>query len=86
MSVSVVGPVRGPPTKPMPQLLIFAGLPGSDGRWDMHVVPGAKTPGGKDKMIVGFAQDRAGELYVLTNTGKGPTGNNGEIWKIVPGN
>ncbi|NNC87616.1 MAG: hypothetical protein HKN82_04045 [Akkermansiaceae bacterium] len=65
---------------------LFAGVPGSDGRWDMQIVPGAKSPDGKDKMIVALAQDRAGELYVLTNAGKGPTGTSGEIWKIVPGN
>lgn len=64
---------------------LFAGIPESSDRWSMHVLPGAKTPGDTDAMVVAFGQDRDGELYVLTNGSKGPSGESGKIWKIVPG-
>ena len=64
---------------------LYAGIMDNDTTWTMVVVPGAKTPAGPtSRNIVGFGQDHDGEVYVLTNTGKGPSGKNGEIWKIVP--
>lgn len=33
--------------------------------------------------VTGFAEDEAGELYVLTNKSKGPNTNSGVAWKIV---
>ncbi len=37
-----------------------------------------------DNYILGFGQDSAGELYVLTTSNTGPTGNTGAVHKIVP--
>ena len=65
---------------------LYGGVRESKTAWSMHVIPGAKTPAGPiSRMVIGFGHDHAGEIYVLTNTGKGPSGKNGEIWKIVPG-
>ncbi len=64
---------------------LYAGIPENKTTWAMQILPGAKTPAGPiSRMIVGFGYDHDGEIYVLTNTGKGPSGKNGEIWKITP--
>jgi hypothetical protein len=34
--------------------------------------------------LKGFAQDDAGELYVLVSTEAGPTGQSGEVLKLTP--
>ncbi len=65
---------------------LYGGIRQTKTTWSMQVLPGSKTPAGPiSHMIVGFGYDHDGEVYVLTNTGKGPSGKNGEIWKIVPG-
>ena len=33
--------------------------------------------------LFGFGEDDDGELYVLTSTNLGPTGNGGEVWRLV---
>lgn len=37
-----------------------------------------------DSYIVSFAQDRAGEIYVMTNDRNGLYGKNGKVYKLVP--
>lgn len=37
-----------------------------------------------DSYILGFGEDSAGELYVMTTSNTGPTGNTGAVHKIVP--
>jgi glucose/arabinose dehydrogenase len=37
-----------------------------------------------DNYILGFGEDSAGELYVLTTSNTGPTGNTGAVHKLVP--
>ncbi|MFP6880122.1 MAG: PQQ-dependent sugar dehydrogenase [Roseibacillus sp.] len=64
---------------------LYAGIRDNPETWTMQVLPGAKSPGGVDQWVVGFGQDHQGEIYVLTNAGKGPSGKKGAIWKIVPG-
>lgn len=66
------------------KLGLYAGIRDDPTRWTMQVLPGAKTPAGGDQMVVGFGHDHDGEIYVLTNKGRGPSGKNGTIWKIVP--
>jgi hypothetical protein len=34
--------------------------------------------------VLGFSQDLAGEIYVLTTDNTGPTGNTGKVYKIIP--
>jgi glucose/arabinose dehydrogenase len=64
---------------------LFAGVRDDTGKWTMHILPGAKSPEGGDQMVVGFGYDHDGEIYVLTNAGRGPAGKTGKVWKIVPG-
>lgn len=66
------------------KLGLFAGVPGPDGRWTMQLLPGATPPGKEDHRITAFAQDQAGEIYVLCNGSNGPDNPDGVIWKIVP--
>lgn len=63
---------------------LYAGVRDTPETWTMQILPGAKGPEGPHQNVIGFGQDHEGELYVLTNTGKGPSGKNGAIWKIVP--
>ena len=64
---------------------LYAGHRENNTTWTMTVLPGDKTPAGPiSRMIIGFGYDHDGEIYVLSNTGRGPSGKNGEVWKIVP--
>jgi hypothetical protein len=36
-----------------------------------------------DSRIIGLAEDRAGEIYVLTHEGLGPFGETGKVFKLV---
>jgi len=38
-----------------------------------------------DSRIIGIAEDRAGELYLLTNETFGPYGDTGKVFRLVPG-
>ena len=64
---------------------LFAGIPNSEGAWERAVLPGSASPVEGPTFVVGFAEDREKELYVLTNNSRGPTGKSGSIWKIVAG-
>jgi hypothetical protein len=35
-------------------------------------------------LVIGFGEDEAGELYVLTSRGRGPKNDTGMVRKIVP--
>lgn len=37
-----------------------------------------------DSRIIGLAEDRHGELYLLTNETFGPYGNTGKVFRLVP--
>ena len=39
---------------------------------------------GIGQYLLGFGQDAAGEIYVLTSMSQAPVGNTGVVWKIVP--
>jgi glucose/arabinose dehydrogenase len=65
--------------------IMAASRPGEGARWDLEYLPIQGKPGGKlGFYIVSFAQDNAGELYILTNDRGNPIENGGKIWKIVP--
>jgi glucose/arabinose dehydrogenase len=38
-----------------------------------------------DSRVIGLAEDRAGEVYVLTHEGLGPFGETGKVFKLVAG-
>jgi glucose/arabinose dehydrogenase len=62
---------------------IFIGTKGSDGKWTMEVAKVTNMPG-KLPYVLAFAQDAAGEVYVLTSITTGPNGSLDTIYKIVP--
>ena len=62
---------------------IFVGTKGSDGKWTMEVAK-VTNMAGKLPYVLAFAQDTAGEVYVLTSITTGPNGSLDTIYKIVP--
>jgi hypothetical protein len=38
-----------------------------------------------ERFLFGFGEDERGDLYVTTSQSLGPTGNTGEVWRIVDG-
>jgi hypothetical protein len=40
--------------------------------------------GPRPRLVIGFGEDEAGELYVLTSRGRGPKNDTGMVRKIVP--
>lgn len=62
---------------------IFVGTKGGDGKWTMEKVEVTNMTG-KLPYVLAFAQDAAGEVYVLTSITTGPNGSLDTIYKIVP--
>jgi glucose/arabinose dehydrogenase len=62
---------------------IFIGTKGGDGKWSMEVAQ-VTNMAGKLPYVLAFAQDAAGEVYVLTSITTGPNGSLDTIYKIVP--
>ncbi len=58
----------------------------SGGKWTMEHTTVTNMQGKKNPYVLAFAQDNAGEVYVLTSTTTGPVGSLDTIYKIVPGN
>ena len=54
------------------------------GLWQMEQLRIATSPTGElGHRVLGFGQDGAGELYVLTTDNVGPTGTTGKVFKLV---
>ncbi|MCH7226026.1 PQQ-dependent sugar dehydrogenase [Haloferula sp. A504] len=68
-----------------PKYGLFVAETSDEGEWASKLLPGGGAPGEKDAWITGFAKDRDGEIYVLSNDSNTPRGKDGRIWKIVPG-
>lgn len=64
---------------------LFAAKPGSGISWDWQLLKDTVPPT-EDAWVIGFAQDKERELYVLTNGSTSPANNQGAIWKLIPGN
>ena len=60
------------------QLFIATPLPQSDKLWPMEKAAQLES------RIISLAEDRSGEIYVLTHEGMGPFGNTGKIYRVVP--
>ena len=61
---------------------IFIGTKGGDGKWALEVAQVTNLPG-KVPYVLAFAQDAAGEVYVLTSITTGPNGTLDTIYKIT---
>jgi glucose/arabinose dehydrogenase len=64
--------------------VLFAATKGSDNKWTWDRIGSASHPQGFNFYVVGFGEDAAGELYLLTNDTNGLIGNSGKVIKIVP--
>lgn len=62
---------------------IFVGTKGAGGAWSMEVAEVTNMPG-KLPYVLAFAQDNAGDVYVLTSVTTGPNGSLDTIYKVVP--
>jgi hypothetical protein len=64
--------------------LIFVARPQREGMWPVNEVRITSNRGGKlGHFVLGFGQDSAGEVYVLTTDSRGPTGSTGKVFKLV---
>lgn len=62
---------------------LFVATPQETGLWPVQpILINGKANGRLGHFVLGFGQDRQGELYVLTTDNVGPTGNTGQVWKI----
>ncbi len=65
-----------------PQGKLFYATPDD---WNVENLPLKDRGDGElNEFILGFGEDRQGELYVLTSGTSGPTGESGKVYKIVP--
>jgi glucose/arabinose dehydrogenase len=66
--------------------LLVAGPPANgQGLWQWQKLQINGSPNGKlNHFVLGFGQDLAGEMYVLTSDQAGPAGNTGRVFKITP--
>ena len=62
---------------------IFASNPAGPGLWSFEKLPLKSFPDNLGQFLKGFGQDLSGEIYALTSTLLGPTGNSGSVYKLV---
>jgi glucose/arabinose dehydrogenase len=63
---------------------LFVAMHRKSGLWKMQQLRIATSPTGRlDHYLLGFGQDPAGEIYVLTTDQTGPTGTTGQVFKLV---
>ncbi|HEU0012331.1 MAG TPA: PQQ-dependent sugar dehydrogenase [Longimicrobium sp.] len=56
-----------------------------DGLWQMQELSITTSTNARlNHYLLGFGQDRRGEMYVLTTNSAGPTGTSGRLYRIVP--
>jgi glucose/arabinose dehydrogenase len=63
---------------------LFMAMPRKKGLWHMEQLRIATSPTGRvGHYVLGFGQDLAGEMYVLTTDQTGPAGMTGKVYKLV---
>ena len=64
---------------------LFAAEESAQGTWTMREVGVRDRPDLRfGRFILGFGQDAAGELYLLSSANLGPTGETGQVHRIIP--
>ena len=59
-------------------------VPGSEEQWTSETVTFSGQPNGAvGRFVIGFGQDRQGEVYVMTNENTGPTGSTGRVYRLA---
>ena len=67
-----------------PDGTLFVAKSRKSGLWQMQELRVATSPTGRlNARVLGFGQDPAGELYVLTTNNAGPSGTTGRVLKLV---
>jgi glucose/arabinose dehydrogenase len=68
----------------VPDGSLFVAKPRKQGLWMMQQLRVATSPTGRvGSYVLGFGQDPAGEVYVLTTDQTGPSGTTGQVLKLV---
>lgn len=69
-----------------PDGLLFLSRPRRDGQlWQIEPIMLQGRPGRRlGHYLLGFGQDAAGEVYVLTSDSTGPAGNTGRVYRLAP--
>ena len=63
---------------------VFVATPRKKGLWQMQQLRIATSPTGRvGHYVLGFGQDLAGEMYVLTTDSTGPSGVTGKVYRLV---
>jgi glucose/arabinose dehydrogenase len=63
---------------------VFVASPRKKGLWHMEQLTIATSPTGRvGHYVLGFGQDLAGEMYVLTTDQTGPAGTTGKVYRLV---
>lgn len=71
--------------KPSSRLFVARPPESGEGLWAMKELEVASSSNGRlNRFVRGFARDRRGELYVLSNTTHVPKGTTGAVHKLVP--
>ena len=64
---------------------MFVAAPNQDGLWEFQDI---KIPGREDEtlneFLLGFGNDQAGEVYILTSLSLGPRGSTGSVYRMIP--
>lgn len=64
---------------------VFVATPQAAGQWPMRELSLGTDQGGRlNRYVLGFGQDAAGEVYVLTSDMTGPSGTTGRVFRLVP--
>ena len=64
---------------------LFVAKPRKKGLWKMQQLRVTSSPNGRlGHFVLGFGQDNAGEMYVLTTDNTGPNGSTGKVFRIAP--
>ncbi len=66
----------------IPTGIVYAAAPVEEGLWPVRQIEVAED--NFARFILGVAQDRSGEMYLLTSEEGGPTGSTGEVFAIEP--
>jgi len=68
--------------KGQPDAKLYAAVSGS---WKYDEITIKSSPSNLGQYLKSFGQDLSGEIYFLTSSQQGPTGNTGKIYKLVKG-
>jgi hypothetical protein len=63
--------------------IVFVADPAGQSQWAFEELRFGPTERSLGAYLLGFGQDQAGEVYVLTSERSGPTGSTGAVYRLV---